>query len=89
MKVIEIMGDVKYHRFKNSFEHFYLSHEIQLRKPNADIYKFVLQENQLKPAETLFIDDTFENTEAASKLGIKTWHLRVGQEDIIELKSRL
>ena len=88
-EVIQIMGKPKYNRFKNCFEQFYLSHEIQLRKPNADIYKFVLQENKLKPSETLFIDDTFENTEAANHLGIKTWHLRVGQEDIIQLKSRL
>ncbi len=88
-EVIQIMGKPKYNRFKNCFEQFYLSHEIQLRKPNADIYKFVLQENKLKPSETLFIDDTFENTEAANQLGIKTWHLRVGQEDIIQLKSRL
>ena len=87
--VMETMGEARYHRFKNSFEQFYLSHEIQLRKPNADVYEFVLRENHLKPAETLFIDDTKENTDAANRLGIQTWHLKVGQEDIIALKSRL
>ena len=87
--VMETMGEARYNRFKNSFEQFYLSHEIQLRKPNADIYEFVLRENHLKPAETLFIDDTKENTDAAKRLGIQTWHLKVGQEDIIALKSRL
>lgn len=88
-EVVKIMGEPNYNRFKNCFEQFYLSHEIQLRKPNADIFEFVLKENDLNPTETLFIDDTLENTEAASKLGIKTWHLSVGQEDITELKSRL
>lgn len=88
-EVVKIMGEPNYNRFKNCFEQFYLSHEIQLRKPNADIYEFVLRENQLKPAETLFIDDTIENTDAASRLGIQTWHLKVGEEDIIALKSRL
>lgn len=88
-QVVNIMGKLKYHRFKNCFEQFYLSHEIKLRKPNADIYEFVLQENKLNPPETLFIDDTFENTEAANRLGIKTWNLKVGQEDITQLKSRL
>ena len=88
-EVVHIMGKPKYHRFKTCFEQFYLSHEIKLRKPNTQIYQFVLQENNLIPSETLFIDDTLENTEAANELGIKTWHLKVGQEDIIQLKSRL
>lgn len=88
-EVVKIMGDSIYNRFKDSFEQFYLSHEIHLRKPNADIYEFVLEQNGLIPNETLFIDDTLENTEAADKLGIKTWNLIVGQEDIIELKFKL
>ncbi|MFS4492084.1 HAD family hydrolase [Maribacter sp. 2308TA10-17] len=83
------MGAEKFNRFRNSFEKFYLSHEIHLRKPNADIYNFVLQENKLQAEETLFIDDTKENTDAAEKLGIKCWNLQVGKEDIINLKTRL
>ena len=88
-EVAKIMGESKFQRFKNSFEQFYLSHEIHLRKPNADIYEFVLEKNTLDPIETFFVDDTFENTQSASKLGIKTWNLIVGQEDIIQLKSKL
>lgn len=87
--VKKIMGELKYNRFKSCFEQFYLSHEIHLRKPNADIFEFVLEENGLIPAETLFIDDSYENTVSAGKLGIRTWNLNVGQEDIIELKSKL
>lgn len=85
----ETMGADKYSRFKNCFEQFYLSHEINLRKPNAEIYNFVLQENGLKAEETFFIDDTKENTDAAEKLGITCWNLQVGIEDIIDLKSRI
>jgi len=88
-EVVKIMGNSKFQRFKNSFEQFYLSHEIHLRKPNTDSYEFVLEKNRLDPAETFFVDDTFENTQSASKLGIKTWHLIVGQEDIIQIKSKL
>ena len=83
------IGAEKFNRFKNSFEKFYLSHEIHLRKPNAEIYEFVLQENGLKAEETFFIDDTKENTDAAEKLGITCWHLQVGKEDIIQLKDKL
>ena len=83
------MGIENYERFKACFEQFYLSHEIKLRKPNTDIYEFVLQKNKLNPKETLFIDDTEENTEGAKKLGIKCWHLQVGLDDITDLKDRL
>lgn len=87
--VEKIMGSEKFNRFKNSFEKFYLSHEINLRKPNAEIYEFVLTENGLKAEETFFIDDTHGNTEAAEKMGLLCWNLQVGQEDIIQLKSKL
>ncbi|MFK5972748.1 MAG: HAD family phosphatase [Flavobacteriaceae bacterium] len=83
------IGADKFKRFKDCFEQFYLSHEIHLRKPNAEIFEFTLEQNGLKAQETLFIDDTKENTDAASILGIKTWHLKVGHEDIIDLKTRL
>tara|TARA_R110002049_G_scaffold762_7_gene5058 strand:- start:1698 stop:2300 length:603 start_codon:yes stop_codon:yes gene_type:complete len=85
----KIMGAKNYSRFKNSFEQFYLSHEIQLRKPNDEIFQFVLELNNMSPENTLFIDDTKENTDAAKKLGIKTWNLQVGVEDIIQLKDKL
>lgn len=83
------MGSEKYARFKNCFEQFYLSHEIELRKPNLEIFEFVLHENRLKAEETLFIDDTKENTDAAKTLGIQTWNLQVGKEDVTELKTKL
>ena len=76
-----------YDTFKNCFDEFYLSHEIQLRKPNPNIYEFVLQENNLKPQESLFIDDTQENTDTAQKLGIHTWNIDETSEDIINLFS--
>ena len=83
------MGAKKYNQFKNYFEAFYLSHEIKLRKPNSEIFKFVLNTNNLIAEQTLFIDDTKENTNAAKKLGINCWHLNVGEEDIIQLKNKL
>lgn len=83
------MGTEKFSRFKNAFEKFYLSHEINLRKPSTEIYRFVLDENGLRPEETFFIDDTKENIDAAEELGIRCWNLQVGKDDIIQLKSRL
>ena len=74
-----------YEDFKNSFDFFYLSHEINLRKPNADIYEFVLNEHQLSANETIFIDDTEENINSAAKLGIHTWHINPMKDDIVNL----
>jgi len=74
-----------YEEFKNSFDAFYLSHEIGMRKPDAQIFEFVLEKHQLMPEECLFIDDTAENTEAAAALGIHVWNLEPTREDVIDL----
>jgi len=74
-----------YEDFKNCFDAFYFSHEINFRKPDADIFEFVLEKHNLKPEECLFIDDTRENTDAASALGIHTWNIDPTREDIIDL----
>lgn len=83
------MGMERYNRFKNAFDMFYLSYEIGMRKPDSEIFNFVLQENNLTPQETFFVDDVSENTNAASALGIHVWNLHVGKEDITQLKSKL
>lgn len=67
------------------FTKAYYSHEVGLRKPNADIYEFVLKDAGLKPGETLFIDDSINNIEAAKKLGIHT-HLLLPNERIEQLQ---
>jgi len=74
-----------YEEFVACFDAFYFSHEINFRKPDSAIYKFVLDKHDLKPEECLFIDDTKLNTEAASALGIHTWNIDPSKEDIIDL----
>lgn len=88
-QVKRIVGKEFFENFRNCFEKFYLSHEIQKSKPNKEIYEFVLQDNDLHAQETLFVDDTKENTDAAAELGLLTWNLQVDTEDIINLNSRL
>lgn len=74
-----------YEEFKNCFDAFYLSHEINLVKPNPDIFEFVLNENKLKAEECLFIDDNQDNINAANTLKIKTWYIKPETEDVITL----
>jgi len=71
--------------FKNCFDAFYLSQEIHLRKPNADIFEFVLKENNLKSNTCLFIDDTKDNTDTAKKLGFNIWNIDETKEDIVDI----
>ncbi len=71
--------------FKNCFDAFYLSHEINFRKPNYSIFEFILRKHQLCPQEILFIDDTKENTDAAEKLGFHTWNIHPEIEDVTDL----
>ena len=43
-----------------------------MRKPDIEFYELVLDENDLKPQETVFIDDSEQNLPPARELGINT-----------------
>jgi len=58
--------------FDSYFHKTYYSHLVGLRKPDIRIFELVIRENQLKPAETLYIDDIGEHLKSASSLGIIT-----------------
>jgi FMN phosphatase YigB (HAD superfamily) len=60
-----------------------------LRKPEPAIFEYVLNNNNLKAEKTFFVDDSEEHISAATRLGIKSWNLKVGKEDIIELDSKI
>lgn len=79
-KFQNIMGELEYHKFYNLFNKVYYSHEIGLRKPNSETFSLVLDENNLKAKEVLFIDDSPQHIEGAKKLGIKTYHLQENEE---------
>jgi len=57
------------------FEKVYYSHDLHMRKPDAEIFEFVLSDSELVPNETLFIDDTAVHLETASSLGMNTYLL--------------
>lgn len=57
------------------FDQVYLSHEIGMRKPDAEIFDYVIKLNSLDPKRTLFIDDTLGHLEGAKKCGLNTFHL--------------
>lgn len=66
------------------FEKAYYSHIVNCRKPDHASYRLVLNENNLYPHETAFIDDALINVLAANEVGIKGVHLEKGME-VVEL----
>ncbi len=63
------------------FEKAYYSHQIKMRKPDAEIFMYVLQNSNLVPGETLFLDDNADNIIGASACGIRA--VRVINPDLI------
>lgn len=57
------------------FHRCYYSHLMGKRKPEASIFRQVLDENGLSENETLFLDDNADNIAAAQALGIQTVHV--------------
>ena len=57
-------------------EHAYFSHEIGLKKPNRDIFDYVVEHSHIKPEESIFIDDNEANIKAANALGFNTIFLK-------------
>ena len=75
------------HDFNALFVKPYYSFEINLRKPDREIYEFVLADAGLRAEETLFIDDLEENILSARTVGLRTIHHRAGSE-IMEVFER-
>ena len=55
--------------FKGLFDGGVASCEVQVNKPDPQIYKALLKKYQLKASECVFIDDRLENVQAAFALG--------------------
>lgn len=67
-------------RVEDYFEHIYLSYEMQMAKPDAEIFRKVLGDTGISPSETLFIDDSEANCKTAEALGISTYTPKAGED---------
>ncbi len=57
---------------KRYFHSIYYSHQIGFRKPQAEAFRYVIEDSFITPSNTLFIDDVEENILTAKRLGFKT-----------------
>lgn len=74
-----------YSDFYQCFEKVYFSHEIGVRKPEAEAFYYLINKHEIQPKRTLVIDDNKANTDTAEELGFQVWNLQVGEEDVTEL----
>jgi 2-haloacid dehalogenase len=57
--------------FLRRFDGIVISGEVRVRKPEAAIFRHLLERYELNPASTLFVDDTPDNVVAAQRLGLR------------------
>lgn len=69
---------VRYQSVVELFEKVYYSHEVNMRKPDREIFDHVVNDSGLKAEKSLFIDDSVHNIEAARSAGLKAYHHKAG-----------
>ncbi|MEE1001340.1 MAG: HAD family phosphatase [Bacteroidales bacterium] len=73
--------------FNCVFDKAFFSNEIHHRKPHPESFKYVLEQAGIEAEETLFIDDSKQHLEGASKVGLNTYWLTNG-ETLINLYDK-
>ncbi len=71
-------------KFKNLFRGICYSHELNARKPDLEIFEMILDRYNLRADESFFIDDTEGHAQGAESAGIRTKHLKPG-ENILDV----
>ena len=64
----------KLYNFFDELDGIVVSGDEKLIKPDPKIYQVLIERYAIKPEESLFIDDNFDNIVAAKKLGFQTIH---------------
>ncbi|MEY5068651.1 MAG: hypothetical protein RLZ47_513 [Bacteroidota bacterium] len=65
------------------FEKDYYSHLMGMRKPDANIFEYVIEKHDLNVSETLFIDDSPQHLRTGASLGLST-HLLTAEQSLPE-----
>jgi len=67
---------VQQHKFFGHFKHLVISGAILLVKPEPAIYKHLVEQTGIVPAESVFIDDLLKNVIAARECGFQAIQFR-------------
>ena len=74
------------------FDPVILSHEVGIKKPDPEIYKYVLKILKLKAEEVFFTDDDIKNVEAGAELGMHAIlfeNAKQLEDDLIKLEVNI
>jgi putative hydrolase of the HAD superfamily len=74
--------------FYQCFEKVYFSFELGMRKPDVEIFNYIIKKHDLNPKRTLYIDDKKANTEIAEAVGLSVWNLQIGKDDVVNLYEK-
>ena len=69
-------GMIEEYPFLKKFDGIIISGEVKIIKPDPGIYYLAINNFNLIPNETIFIDDNLDNIKAAQIIGFKTIHLK-------------
>lgn len=75
--------------FLDIFDVSIFSAEIKMAKPDPKFYYWILDKLELKPQESIFVDDFIENITAAKEIGLRTVHFENTVDAIEEINSIL
>lgn len=75
---IELINVLRNDPIVSEFDFVYFSAEINMVKPDKNIYEYVVARTGFSPSNILFFDDKTENLESAAKLGYKTYLVKPG-----------
>lgn len=62
------------------FDKLYLSYQIGVTKPDERIFRYMIEDSGMEPAETLFVDDGTSNIMTGKKMGFVTYQPVNGED---------
>jgi epoxide hydrolase-like predicted phosphatase len=77
------------HKFDDAFDRMIISAEVGAAKPDARIFHIALEQLEVSPNETIFVDDFLENIEACEQIGIRGIHFKDAESAIEQIKALL
>lgn len=85
-RVRELFKDKGY-KIEELFEILFLSYKMRCGKPGDKIFNDMAKKAKIKPEESLFIDDSLANIEAANRLGYNTIHYNT-KDDLYKVVTK-
>lgn len=72
--------DGKGNPIQHYFDALYMSYRVKAMKPSEQFFRHVIDQEQINPEETLFVDDGPRNVAVAESLGIHTFCPKNGED---------